>query len=261
MQTYPPRTPAELRVMDNTGRSPGTEYIAWHWILRVFRLHKFDPVAFPASKRLVVLIEAIPSSDVSVHKHTWMRFSGNVSVYFVGRCPACDYDLGDEAERPGTWLAKKTQALFADAAKRFPSTDFVMKMDMDTYLVPENLYETLASLNASRPWVLGTWINHPGGAFPHGGAGYVVSREMLRRANGTNACPVVGPNEDVFVGRCTSSTGASLVNSEALEHRTIPWVFARGAGLIRPHLITTHRYKDPLEYAGLHLVFRAFRGG
>lgn len=185
------------------------------------------------------------------------------------------------AEEQG--LRNKTVAVLRDAMRRFPDAQLFFKMDVDTYVVPECLVAYAARLNASAPLLHGRAVrvgSH--GWYAHGGAGYLVSRAALERAEefsvSSGACalsPKYTRYEDVFVARCLASVGVPVTHSDRFFPETLEsaWGLERGGNLrdirsanpvverpfVPSDLITLHRYKTWPQYAALHTALRFVR--
>mgnify|MGYP001795151529 CR=1 FL=1 len=88
--------------------------------------------------------------------------------------------------------------------------EWFIKADDDTYVIVENLRHLVAPLNTEEPHYLGRYFKTFGG-YCSGGAGYVFSRETLRRfgklLKDPERCPLKSFAEDVEVGRCLAKEG------------------------------------------------------
>ncbi|XP_020632544.1 glycoprotein-N-acetylgalactosamine 3-beta-galactosyltransferase 1-like [Orbicella faveolata] len=86
--------------------------------------------------------------------------------------------------------------------------DWFIKADDDTFVVIENLRHLVSKLNPEEPHYLG---RHFKPFFNSGGAGYVFSRETVRRfqkaLGDTSVCKPEGSAEDVEVGKCLHAMG------------------------------------------------------
>ncbi|XP_052796637.1 glycoprotein-N-acetylgalactosamine 3-beta-galactosyltransferase 1-like [Mya arenaria] len=100
----------------------------------------------------------------------------------------------------------------------FDDADWFMKADDDTYTILENLRYFLLDQNKDSPIYFGhhfkTLVKQ---GYFSGGAGYVLSKEALRRfgAHGTNAsmCRQDGGAEDAEFGKCMQNLGVKVGNS------------------------------------------------
>lgn len=88
--------------------------------------------------------------------------------------------------------------------------DWFMKADDDTFVIVENLRHLVSSLDSEKPHFLGRYFK-PFGGYNSGGAGYVFSKETLRRfkkaLEDTSLCAEESFAEDVEVGRCLGAMG------------------------------------------------------
>ncbi|KAL4222089.1 Core 1 synthase [Mactra antiquata] len=100
----------------------------------------------------------------------------------------------------------------------FDEADWFMKADDDTYVILENLRYFLSGQNKDDPIFFGhhfkTIVKQ---GFFSGGAGYVLSKEAMRRfgarANDTKLCRQDGIAEDVEFGKCMENLGVKAGNS------------------------------------------------
>ncbi|XP_067649035.1 glycoprotein-N-acetylgalactosamine 3-beta-galactosyltransferase 1-like [Haliotis asinina] len=112
--------------------------------------------------------------------------------------------------------AKTMQAFRYIYENHFDDADWFMKADDDTYVILENLRYFLTSQNKSEPVFLGHHLKLKQG-FNSGGAGYVLSKEALRRygekGHDPKLCRRDGSGEDVAFGRCMENLGVRTVNA------------------------------------------------
>ena len=115
-------------------------------------------------------------------------------------------------------LPAKTKQAFDHAYKRyFNDFDWFMKTDDDTYVIVENLRLFLASQNTSEPVFFGHHLKPfvlPQG-YLSGGAGYVLSKEALRRF-GTRPFGLCANDtgfEDILMGDCMQKLGVVVGDS------------------------------------------------
>ena len=246
--------------------SPHAEYWALHAAIHRIKFARTPTPAMKAAARsTVILVETARDADVtSTHVATWVPHALELGfrVAWVGDCAACSYSLGPDVESHA-WLSVKTRAMLRDALTRFPTATYFFKMDVDTFLLPENLAAYLASRSsAATPILEGHWIQHRHNKwFVHGGAGYVVNRAALVAAKATEgfpACPPDYPEEDLDLSVCLSLTAnvpRTLVSE--LDFRSLVWIISRASHLrVRPGLITTHALKQPNEYVAVDLMVR-----
>ncbi|CAD6193852.1 unnamed protein product [Caenorhabditis auriculariae] len=90
--------------------------------------------------------------------------------------------------------------------------DWYLKADDDTYIIVEHLYEYLETLDPKKPYYLG-YVLKPyfRRGYNGGGAGYILSREAVRRFiegafHNTTTCPW-DKFEDTGMARCLESVG------------------------------------------------------
>jgi len=100
----------------------------------------------------------------------------------------------------------------------FNDADWFLKADDDTYVIVENLRYFLSSHNKDSPIYFGHHFNYNMEQdYVSGGAGYVLSKEALRRfgKDGTNAsiCQQQGGAEDIDIGICLQKLGIRIGNS------------------------------------------------
>jgi len=124
--------------------------------------------------------------------------------------------------------------------------DWFMKADDDTYVIVENLRYMLSSYNSSKPmWFGEKFKPFVKQGYFSGGAGYVLSKEAVRRfveegLGNTSLCRKdPGGNEDVEMGKCMAK-----MNVKAMDTRD-----SYGRGRFFPfvpehHLIPGHVTKD-----------------
>ncbi len=116
--------------------------------------------------------------------------------------------INDEYER----LTTKIFLMYKDIYSRYSQYDWYFKADMDSYVFVDNLRSFLKTKNSSSPVTFGydfkRLVAH---GYHSGGAGYVLSREALRRLGSElhknkTFCNNHG-TEDVDVGRCLRKLG------------------------------------------------------
>jgi glycoprotein-N-acetylgalactosamine 3-beta-galactosyltransferase len=99
-------------------------------------------------------------------------------------------------------------------------SDWFMKADDDTYVFVENLKHALSAFDPNEPVYLGHHFRpHIRQGYNSGGAGYVLSREALRRFGTTGygqssaKCTIESTDEDVELGRCMERLGVRLAST------------------------------------------------
>ena len=100
----------------------------------------------------------------------------------------------------------------------FQDADWFMKVDDDTYVIMENLRYFLSDKNSSVPVYYGLHFKVlVKQGYHSGGAGYVLSKEALRRlaTTGSNSslCSQDQGYEDVRMGRCLEKLGVKIGSS------------------------------------------------
>ena len=125
-----------------------------------------------------------------------------------------------------SFLGDKTRGAFDHAYEYyFADYNWFLKADDDTYVIMENLRYFLSAQNHSSPVFFGHTFIHPvRQGYASGGAGYVASREALRRygsrSNETVSCGFNSGAEDIDFGRCMESLGVRLGDSLDVLGRT-----------------------------------------
>ena len=124
-------------------------------------------------------------------------------------------------------LTAKTMLAFRYVYENyFDKADWFLKADDDTYVIVENLRHFLSGENTDEPVFFGHQfkvIVKPQGYFS-GGAGYILSKEALRRFAGKGdnetLCRQDGGAEDVSFGRCMQNLGIKAGNSTDILGRS-----------------------------------------
>ena len=117
-------------------------------------------------------------------------------------------------------LAKKTFAALDYIFKyHFNDADWFLKADVDTYVIMENLKYFLSDEDTTRAVWYGEHYNPYLSPYHYnsGGAGYVISREALRRFGShvgrTLACTNANGPEDAALGYCLQSLNVTVGNT------------------------------------------------
>ena len=119
--------------------------------------------------------------------------------------------------------AKTVQAFDYIYKQYFEDYDWFIKADDDTYVIVENLRYLLASHSPDEPVFFGHHFKvHVSQGYFSGGAGYVLSKEALRRyGNRTNGlCASDWGPEDVQMGRCMEKLNVKTGDSRDALRRT-----------------------------------------
>jgi len=158
-------------------------------------------------------------------KNTW----GSHCDKLLFMSSQADPDLGAVAldikeGRQQLW-GKTKQAFKYVFENHWDEADWFMKADDDTFVVVENLKNLLKDFNTNDPIGFGHNFKYLGGYFS-GGAGYVLSREALRRftqvgLNNSTLCKEDdGGDEDVNMGSCMKNLNITRGDSrDSLERK------------------------------------------
>ena len=116
-------------------------------------------------------------------------------------------------------LTAKTMLAFRHVYEHYlDKADWFMKADDDTYVIVENLRYFLKDKNTNDPVFFGHhFVTNVKQGYFSGGAGYVISKEALRRfgkvKTGTSFCKKDGGSEDVEFARCMEYLGVKTGSS------------------------------------------------
>uniref|UniRef100_A0A3B3ZYY1 Glycoprotein-N-acetylgalactosamine 3-beta-galactosyltransferase 1 n=2 Tax=Periophthalmus magnuspinnatus TaxID=409849 RepID=A0A3B3ZYY1_9GOBI len=101
--------------------------------------------------------------------------------------------------------------------KHLDQADWFFKADDDTFVVVENLHLILSSFNPEEPYYLGRRFSpFVKQGYMSGGAGYVLSKEALRRfVKGfeTGECTHFSSIEDMALGKCMETMKVPVVDT------------------------------------------------
>ncbi|NXQ81521.1 C1GLT galactosyltransferase, partial [Nyctibius grandis] len=166
--------------------------------------------------RILCWVMTSPSTLETRARHvraTWARHC-NVALFMSSepdpRLPAVGLPVG-EGRHQLYW--KTIRAFQYVHQHHLDEADWFLKADDDTFVVVANLRWLLATQNPQRPVYFGKRFKpfvHQG--YMSGGAGYVLSKEALRRLVGAFAagvCTHAGAVEDVELGRCLERVGVA----------------------------------------------------
>ena len=117
-------------------------------------------------------------------KATWGRRCNKILVMSSitdHEVPTIKLKLGEGGDNY-THLWGKTKSAFRHIYQNhFDDYDWFVKADDDTYMIIENLRYLLKDYNSSHPLYFGRKLIWEEQGFMSGGAGYVLSKEALRR--------------------------------------------------------------------------------
>uniref|UniRef100_A0A7E4V054 Glycoprotein-N-acetylgalactosamine 3-beta-galactosyltransferase 1 n=1 Tax=Panagrellus redivivus TaxID=6233 RepID=A0A7E4V054_PANRE len=154
------------------------------------------------------------------NKHVFVSTAENASLPSV--------DFGFPEGRAYLW--NKTEAAFRYVYQNeLNNFDYFLKADDDTYVVMDNLRFMLLPYNPEDALYFGCKFDViVSTGYMSGGAGYVLSREAVRRFANTSssACnDKTSPEEDVQVGKCMGVIDATAVDTRDAEgrHRMLPF--------------------------------------
>ncbi|XP_060069293.1 glycoprotein-N-acetylgalactosamine 3-beta-galactosyltransferase 1-B-like [Ylistrum balloti] len=182
-------------------------------------------------KRRIRVLCWVMTSPQNLHvktihiKHTWAKRC-NVVLYISSTTDKSFPTVGLNVSEGRQHLTEKTMQAFKYIYdNHYNDADWFMKADDDTYVILENLRYFLTSQSPKDPVYFG---HHFGRylkqGYLSGGAGYVLSKEALRRliqkGNNTKICNNVGENEDLEIGRCMENIGVKIGNSSDSLGRT-----------------------------------------
>lgn len=151
-------------------------------------------------------------------KRTWAKRC-NVLVFISSTTNTTFPTIGLNVSEGREHLTAKTMQAFKYVYdKYFNDADWFMKADDDTYVIIENLRYFLQSYSRDDPVYFGhhfkTIVKQ---GYYSGGAGYVLSREALKRlvekGKDPKYCRQDGGAEDAELGKCMESLGVKTMNS------------------------------------------------
>ncbi|KAK3578733.1 hypothetical protein CHS0354_010115 [Potamilus streckersoni] len=183
-----------------------------------------DNVARNLRNKVKILIWVMTSPDnldkKAVHvKKTWGKRVDKL-LFFSSENNSSFPVVGLNVSEGREHLTGKTmQAFNYIYDHHFNDADWFMKADDDTYVILENLRYFLAGHDTNKPIYFGhhfkTIVKQ---GYFSGGAGYVLSKEALRRfatvaRNGSVSCRQDGGAEDAEIGHCMERLGVKTGNS------------------------------------------------
>ena len=156
----------------------------------------------------------------AVHvRDTWARRANPKVIYVSSENDTSFPAVGLDIEEGWNHLTDKTMNGFRYMYDHhFDDADWFMKADDDTYVIVENLRYFLADKNPDEPVFYGQRYHNMWGVFTSGGAGYVLSKEALRRlataGRDPKVCHQTGDKEDVRLAWCMEHLGVKMGNTK-----------------------------------------------
>ncbi|XP_072394483.1 glycoprotein-N-acetylgalactosamine 3-beta-galactosyltransferase 1-like [Diabrotica undecimpunctata] len=156
--------------------------------------------------------------------------------------------------RDNLWL--KTKEAFKYVYKHYyDSADWFLKADDDTYVILENLRYMLLPNKPSEPIYFGCRFKpFVKQGYMSGGAGYVLSKEALKRfievglTNSTGCSHANGGSEDVEMGKCMEAVNVKAGDSRDSLGRGRFFPFVPEHHLIPGHVSRSFWYWDYIYY-------------
>lgn len=145
-------------------------------------------------------------------KRTWGRRCDKI-LYFSSKTDENFPSIGLDVEEGKYHLTAKSQKAFRYIFdKHFSDADWFLKADDNTYVIIENLKYFLSNFSTYEPLYFGHhFVQGIEGGYMSGGAGYVLSKEALKRLaiQGHNhvMCRQDGGAEDIEIGKCLHNLG------------------------------------------------------
>lgn len=176
--------------------------------------------------RILCWVMTGPSNLQSKARHvkaTWSRHC-NVVLFMSSEedrsFPTVGLGTGEGRDQ----LYWKTIRAFHYALKNHgDEADWFLKADDDTFVVVDNLRWILSNYTAEQPIYFGKRFKpYAKQGYMSGGAGYVLSKEALRRfveGFNTKVCTHTTPVEDLAMGQCLEKMGVVAGDSRDTLHR------------------------------------------
>ncbi|XP_020326457.2 glycoprotein-N-acetylgalactosamine 3-beta-galactosyltransferase 1-like [Oncorhynchus kisutch] len=196
-----------------------------------------ETVPLPSRTISLLVLSPLPPTPSSGRLLCWVWTRAKHIVNTWG--PRCDTLLFMSSKPdllfPGTVLALATEEGRANLYNKtmaafnllhdgyLDRADWFLKADDDTYVIVENLRLLLSRFSPDKPVYLGRRFRrfvHQG--YMSGGAGYVLSRESVRRyvrALHHGACTQSTSAEDLLLGFCHQKLGVPAGDSRDHQHR------------------------------------------
>ncbi|CAH1996359.1 unnamed protein product [Acanthoscelides obtectus] len=202
------------RLCSVTMRCENKIYQKWHSLRKSIRMYKTIPEfnrQFMISVSLGLIIGSFITYMLIILNNSHRRITAGPSIDPDSSLPSIALHGVKEDQE---YLWGKTKEAFRYVYKHYlDKADWFLKADDDTYVIVENLRYMLMPYNSSDPIYFGCrfkpYVNQ---GYMSGGAGYVLSREAvkrfveisLRNATGCRIHENYGP-EDLEIGRCLES--------------------------------------------------------
>ncbi|CAL1532605.1 unnamed protein product [Lymnaea stagnalis] len=159
-------------------------------------------------------------------KNTWAKRC-NVVVFISSQRNDSFPTVGVNASEGREHLTAKTMQAFKYLYDHnLNDADWFLKADDDTYVIMENLRYFLSAEDPQKPVYFGQRFKpHVKQGYASGGAGYVISKEALRRygqrgSQNVSMCKNDLGDEDVEFGRCLQNLGVILKTGLDAQNRT-----------------------------------------
>ncbi|XP_059179419.1 glycoprotein-N-acetylgalactosamine 3-beta-galactosyltransferase 1-like isoform X2 [Physella acuta] len=194
------------------------------------RQHGVDDVSLAdLRKQVKVLIWVMTSPSTlntraEVVKKTWATHAEKV-LYMSSQSNSSFPAIGLNVTEGRDQLSVKTMEAFSYVYRHhFQQFDWFMKADDDTYVIVENLLFFLSDKDCNDPVYFGNIYKvKVKQGYNSGGAGYVLSKEALRRLclhGDAQKCRQEGREEDVAMGECLQRLGVRAGETVDSQGRT-----------------------------------------
>ena len=208
------------------------------------------------ARKLVFVLPVQENADEHVDAvlSSWGADVGEARLAFVGKCKRCSFGADLPEGRAGS-MTKKSFGMLPDAAQRFPDATLFVKVDLDTLVVPPNLFGWLhrRGFRDDEPLYVGSRQTYEptGEAYNSGGASYILSRAAIAHLG---ACGFVldHEHEDVAMGRCMAKAGIAPEHCALFSGERLEWL-ARAIKAHKKSSTLSDDYIVPRYPVALHL--------